>query len=189
MFDTIFPTFIYYHDNLITQFEEKVEGYKQFINKIASVWGTSRTEDSPPSLHRTNPNLHKYKEFEELCEAILQHANLASVKAGYKFKKLRIVNMWANVSQEGDVLFPHVHPGTLFSGAFYLCSPPNCILTIKRNDSFFIEPNIINDVSATEKYYECLPNRLILFRSDTWHCVKKQGPGEKIVVSFNILPE
>ena len=35
-------------------------------------------------------------------------------------------NMWANINYPGGYNKPHVHPNTLFSGVYYIKTPPNC---------------------------------------------------------------
>jgi len=189
MIHTVFPKSVYLKDDLIPNFENKKDGLREVILRKGEEWGWAHSDTlNAPSLHRTNPNLHLIPEMRELSEHILRHAENFSQKMGYNFK-LKLVSMWANVSQEGHYVYPHTHPGSLFSGAYYISSPPGSKITFESGDKFFFMPQSNSHLTCNETYWDCKPNRLLIFRSDFSHYTTKQLPGEKIVVSFNILPE
>ena len=52
--------------------------------------------------------------------------------------------------------------------------------------SFYPQPARFNDLNYPTRQYACLAGRLLLFRSDLVHGTGRQGPGEKIVISFNV---
>jgi len=183
-----FPTTIYREDNLISNFEINRDLVKKRISNLASIWGMAYSETlNVPSLHTTNPRLHTYPETKDICEAILDHANKFIDELGYKCK-LEIQTMWANVSEEGHYIYPHIHPGSLISGAYYLSAPEGSKITFESGDKFFFMPTAPTELSCNETSFECKPNRLLLFRSDVSHYTTRQLPGEKIVISFNLNP-
>jgi uncharacterized protein (TIGR02466 family) len=183
-----FPKTIYLEDNLLSNFEENRGVIKKKIADAARVWGMSSSETlNAPSLHTTNPRLHKYAEFKGLSDAIIYHANRYVDELGYKCK-LEIQTMWANVSEEGHYIYPHTHPGSLISGAYYLSAPEGSKITFESGDKFFFVPTVSTELTCNETSLECKPNRLLLFRSDLSHYTTKQLPGVKMVISFNLNP-
>lgn len=187
MFEMIykfFPKTIYLKDDINTN----NESIKTRILDLMRVWGSVRSDTlNAPSLHKTNPRLHTYPETKELCEEILKHAQIFADELGYKFK-LEIQTMWANVSEEGHYIYPHTHPGSLFSGAYYISAPKGSMITFESGDRFFYTPTVNTEFTCNETSFECKPNRLLIFRSDFSHYTTKQLPGEKIVISFNLNP-
>ena len=88
---------------------------------------------------------------------------------------------------ENDFNFPHCHPDGLISGAYYITAPSNSTITFFNNiTSMLTSADTLNELSYDTCSYDCIENRLILFKSDFIHGNLRQGPGEKIVVSFNI---
>lgn len=188
MIHTVFPKSFYLKDDLITNFETKKNNMREVILQRGDEWGWAHSDTlNAPSLHKTNPSLHTVPEFKELCDAIIKHAEIYSVKMGYNLK-LKLTSMWANLSQEGHYVYPHTHPGSIFSGAYYITAPPSSTITFESGDKFFFTPSSNNPLTSNEIYLECKPNRLIIFRSDFSHYTTKQLPGEKLVISFNLLP-
>jgi hypothetical protein len=95
--------------------------------------------------------------------------------------------MWINVSNEGDFNFPHVHGDSLISGAFYVLSTTGSTIRFFNDiTNTMPKPKKPNELSFDYSDFECVENRLILFRSDFLHGNARQPAGEKIVVSFNI---
>ena len=102
----------------------------------------------------------------------------------------KVLNVWTNVSKKGDYLFPHNHPDSLLSGAFYVSSTnENDVIEFFDNINSMIKPapektsNIFNFQTCT---HQCTKGKLIIFKSDFLHgCPALQGD-EKIVISFNI---
>lgn len=130
--------------------------------------------------------------FDELKQTILFHSSQYLEILGYDVP-INIQNMWANLSKKGDYLFPHNHPNSLLSGAFYVS------VTNKKDVIKFY--NNINDMSlpiTEDKFnefnfqtctHQCVAGKLIIFKSDFLHgCPALQGD-EKIVISFNITTQ
>ena len=127
--------------------------------------------------------------FDDLKHTILFHSSQYLKMLGYD-TPIKIENMWANLSKKGDYLFPHNHPNSLLSGAFYVSA------TSKKDVIKFY--NNINDMSlpiAEDKFnefnyqtctHQCVPGKLMIFKSDFLHGCPTLKGNEKIVVSFNI---
>jgi len=138
----------------------------------------------------TKHNLINDNFFNDLKKFIKSNIEFFIKQLGFfNFKTIEILNMWHNISKPGDSLFPHIHKGSLISGAFYVKGSGNHIT--------FHNKELFNDLfPSTEKEnklhydyckFECKPGRLILFKSNTLHSTEKQKQEEKIVISFNAI--
>jgi uncharacterized protein (TIGR02466 family) len=145
------------------------------------------------STHKTNDQLHKIDEFNELVNSIYHHSSNLLKELGFNqefISRTKIANMWANVSQEGEFLFPHVHSNSVLSGAFYIKTNGNNKLRFFNNiNDMFPRASEANHLNYEYCDYDCKPGRLIMFKSDFLHGTIPQTAGEKIVVSFNIALE
>jgi conserved hypothetical protein len=104
-------------------------------------------------------------------------------------------NMWANINPSGGYNKPHVHPNSLFSGVYYVKTPPNCGRLICQDP----RPGI-QTVMPTRKSVE-IPkylwrdvhlqpqeNRVVMFPAWLWHSVEpNQSKDIRISVSFNFI--
>ena len=104
-------------------------------------------------------------------------------------------NMWANINPSGGYNKPHVHPNSLFSGVYYVKTPPNCGRLICQDP----RPGI-QTVMPTRKSVE-IPkylwrdvhlqpqeNRVVMFPAWLWHSVEpNQSKDMRISVSFNFI--
>jgi uncharacterized protein (TIGR02466 family) len=108
---------------------------------------------------------------------------------GYEFADddLQLLNMWANLSQRGEYLFPHCHPGSVISGAYYVESTSlNDVIKFYDNPQNMVPPaNKPNEYSFEFVQYPCLEKRLLLFRSDLMHGCPALVGERKMVISFN----
>jgi uncharacterized protein (TIGR02466 family) len=142
------------------------------------------------STHPYGKSIHSNPVFKDLVNAIYENSKLYLIELGYNdsfIDTLSIETMWANVSQPGDYLFPHVHPNSLLSGVFYIKSTSNNTITFFDDIySMNIPPQNDNSLNFNTCAYECSPGRMILFKSNFLHGTEKQIDGEKIVISFNI---
>jgi len=127
--------------------------------------------------------------FNDLKSSILFHSNQYLEMLGYDIP-IKIETMWANLSKKGDYLFPHNHPNSLLSGAFYVSANNEKDVIKFYNNINDMFPTVANDKFNQFNYqtctHQCIPGKLIIFRSDFVHgCPALEGD-EKIVVSFNI---
>ena len=75
--------------------------------------------------------------FEELRNYFSSNLEYFIRQLGFlKIREIEILNMWHNVSNRSDSLFPHIHKGSLISGAFYLKGGHNNYLTFHNRELF-----------------------------------------------------
>jgi len=104
-------------------------------------------------------------------------------------------NMWANINFPGGYNRPHVHPNSLFSGVYYIKTPPNCgrlICTDPRPGIQTCMPTRIKGEIPKhlwrEVHIQPQENRAIVFPAWLWHTVEPNESNEpRISVSFNFL--
>lgn len=186
--ETWFPKTLYIVENLHI---DKLKIYRQEILKIVSTKNIRTKENFVDTTYGIDEvDLSKNEIFFELTKDILVHANDYLQILGYP-ATARILDMWTNVSKKGDYLFPHNHPNSLLSGAFYVSNTnKNDVIEFFDNINNMTRPtpkensNIFNFQTCT---HECAEGKLLIFKSDFLHgCPALQGD-EKIVISFNIV--
>jgi len=185
---TWFPKSIYLVDGLL------IDQLPKFETRIKDIVNSSSTRRNGmlnvDSTHKVQESLHTDIIFKDLVTELYNNTSLFLTELGYNqefISNLKIGNMWANISREGDFLFPHVHPSSIVSGAFYIKKSTNSRIKFFDNlSNMFPRPQNSNLLNYDHCEYDCDPGRLIMFRSDLLHSTDKQQSGEKIVVSFNI---
>lgn len=184
----VFPKFIYRKDAVCLN---HLDTFKQRIYEIQDQYGVkSDYLMNVKSTHLTHMKLHEDPVFKPLVDQIYESAIEYGIHLGYApdyVFKLSIGNMWTNVSNKGDYNFPHIHAGSILSGAYYISTvPENKIVFFDNYNSMEIPTNINSD-SYDRVTYDCVPGRLIVFRGDMPHGnPPQQGDGEKIIISFNM---
>jgi len=104
-------------------------------------------------------------------------------------------NMWANINHPGGYNRPHIHPNTLFSGVYYIKTPPNCgelVCNDPRSGNQTVMPVRVKGTPPKHLWREChlevKEGRLIIFPAWLWHCVEpNQSNDIRISVSFNFV--
>ena len=112
-------------------------------------------------------------------------------------REAKLGNMWANINPPGGYNKPHVHPNALFSGVYYVKTPPNsgklvcqdprpgiqtCMPTRKKGEP---PKHLWREVHLTPQ-----ENRVIMFPAWLWHSVKpNQSTESRISVSFNFIQD
>ena len=187
--DTWFPKSIYILDEL---FLDKLDQLESDIKNVISQAGTYKNEFlTVESTHRTMSKLHTLPEFDDLATEILKNAKIFLTEMGWKtssVENLYIGSMWTNVSKAGEFVMPHIHPGSILSGAFYVKKYEGSRITF-FNDIYDMVPfeGEPTGLSHPGCYYDCDPGRLMMWKSDLLHGTEMQTSGEKIVISFNLL--
>jgi len=111
------------------------------------------------------------------------------------------LNMWANINQKSGYNRSHIHPGSLWSGVYYVQTPKDCgriIFQEPRPQAQILQPAQRKDAEQaaehwSEVFHEAIAGRLILFPSWLRHEVEPNmsslaGPtGDRISVSFNYI--
>ena len=109
----------------------------------------------------------------------------------------KLGNMWANINPPGGYNMPHVHPNALFSGVYYVKTPPNCGKLICNDPRPGIQTCMPNRKKGEppkhlwrEVNLQPQENRAIMFNSWLWHQVEPNEANEdRISVSFNFLQD
>ena len=106
-------------------------------------------------------------------------------------------NMWANINPSGGYNKPHVHPNALFSGVYYVKTPPNCGRLICQDP----RPGIQTCMPTRKKekppkylwrdvHLQPQENRAIIFPAWLWHAVEPNESNDiRISVSFNFIQD
>lgn len=186
--DTWFPKSLYVKDGILADELTDLElNIKKIYNETSVITRTGMQQVN--SIHKSSDDLHTRPEFKNLVDAITFHAYVYLNALGYSDKQIasmKINNMWFNVSYENDYVFPHHHSHSIISGAFYVKTLPDSKIKFFNNIDMALCPENYNDLSYQFCQYDCVPGRLLLFKSDFVHGTEKQSAGEKIVISFNI---
>ena len=109
----------------------------------------------------------------------------------------KLGNMWANINYPGGYNKPHIHPNSLFSGVYYVKTPPNCgrlICNYPRPGIQTCMPNRKKGEPHKHLWREInlqpIENRAIIFNSWLWHTVEpNQSHEPRISISFNFLQD
>jgi uncharacterized protein (TIGR02466 family) len=152
------------------------------FNTFSPLWTVNTT-------HKWDPRLQDNVELTNLTSKILEAAKILANEMGYfeSAERLFIKDMWAYIGSEGDFVQSHLHQNSFISGAFYLQVPDNCKLIFKDYNNMFKMPDRWNNINRIQKFYDVIPNRLIMFRSDIPHGTPAIPPGQdKITMSINI---
>lgn len=188
--EQIFPDTIYVTKDVCNYLLPSLE---KSAKKIAEEKGTLKS----PSLwvnstHRTASfEIKKIHPFDILSNYIKYHTFNYLREMGYvNYNKLHIINMWFNISDEGDFNFPHSHPGSFLSGVFYIKAPPKTTIQFydtKRMIGNMLPADNMNYLSYDMLSYQCITGSMMIWNSNFVHGNPRQmTPGEKIAVSFNI---
>jgi uncharacterized protein (TIGR02466 family) len=184
---SMFPRTVYYSKDILPT--EVVATLADALSN-PSIDTIKDTQLSVNSSHRTLNELHKIPEFKNVADTIMMHCKEYGKLLGYSDKQLDglfIHNMWFNRSSKGDFNFPHKHPASVFSGAFYLKTTSENKIFFHNFDDHMI-PDNVNDYQNAESWLQCTAGHLIVFQSDLIHSNPRQEEeGEKIVISFNIV--
>jgi len=188
--DKLFPDTLYVTNNvcddLLLPLEESAKkiAEEKKTNRFSNFWVDSTALTAGKEIKNISP-------FDKLSEYIEYHALNYIKELGYSKRQIAINNMWFNISNEGDFLFPHSHPGSFLSGVYYVKCPYDSMIQFynsTRLTSNILEPDIQNNpLSQSAANYRCNPGSMIIWMSNFVHGNPRQMvKGEKLAVSFNI---
>ena len=184
-----FPTLIY------------AEDLKLDINQMAQNIIQWSKEDE--GVKKTNVNgwhstteMHKKPEYKPLVDELLKMSHQV-FNEEYLERGPVLGNMWANINYQGGYNKPHVHPNAVFSGVYYIKTPPNCGRLICMDP----RPGIQTCMPTRKKgqppkhlwrevHLQPQENRTIMFPAWLWHSVEPNKSNDmRISVSFNFIQD
>lgn len=146
-------------------------------------------------------NLHTKEVFKPVADQIHMTGREISKQLGYhKGKQLRIESMWSIINPPGGANGAHIHPGSHWSGVYYVQTPENC------GDIEFFDPrtaHVMNEPvfestqqrkreNWTKVRFTPKPGRVLIFPSWLYHsvhpnCSNLTGlDSERVIMSFNL---
>ena len=182
-----FPTLIY------------AEDLKLDTNQMAQNIIQWSKEDE--GVKKTNVNgwhsqtdMHKKPEYKPLVDELFKMVHQV-FEEEWLDREPVLGNMWANINGTGGYNKPHIHPNSLFSGVYYIKTPPNCgrlMCTDPRPGIQTCMPNRKKGQPPAHLWREIhlqpRENRAIIFNSWLWHAVEPNQSNEpRISVSFNFI--
>ena len=184
-----FPTLIYAEDFKLNTDELA----QNIINWSKENEGVQKTNVN--GWH-SETEMHKKPEYKPLVDELFKMVHQV-FNEEFLDKQAVLGNMWANINYQGGYNKPHVHPNALFSGVYYVKTPPNCGRLICQDP----RPGI-QTVMPTRKSVE-IPkylwrdvhlqpqeNRVVMFPAWLWHSVEpNQSKDIRISVSFNFIQD
>ena len=180
-----FPTPIYYVDNVFGNNFEKTQ--QLFLNHNFNTIRNDYMNVESSYISKTSNTIHHIEKFKYVFDEIEKHVYNFARNLGY-MHNLMLNTSWVNQSFENDYLYPHVHSGSLISGAYYIKSHKENKITFMKNImNMKLSPEEENNFNQKVVDYPCISDRLILFLSDTLHMTSKQKTNEKITLSFNYI--
>ena len=142
----------------------------------------------------SDTNMHEKPEYKPLVDELFMTVHRV-FKEECLEKEPVLGNMWANINPRGGYNKPHVHPNSLFSGVYYVKTPPNCGRLICQDP----RPGIQTCMPTRQKveipkhlwrevHLQPQENRAVVFPSWLWHSVQpNQSNDIRISVSFNFV--
>ena len=186
----LFPTIIYVKD-LPNANELNLYLEKHIIDWSNQDKGVSKTNMN--GWHSQTDMNHK-KEYEPLIQEVFQMQK-EIIEEEHLDIQPRLGNMWANINPPGGYNQSHLHPNSLFSGAYYVKGQPNSGRLSLMDPRPGVQQCMPNRKPGNlprelwrETYYDPIPGRFIMFPSWMWHKVEpNQSNDIRISVSFNFI--
>ena len=184
-----FPTLIYAEDFKLNTDELA----QNIINWSKENEGVQKTNVN--GWH-SETEMHKKPEYKPLVDELFKMVHQV-FNEEFLDKQAVLGNMWANINYQGGYNKPHVHPDALFSGVYYVKTPPNCGRLICQDP----RPGIQTCMPTRKKveipkylwrdvHLQPQENRAIIFPAWLWHSVEPNQSNEnRISISFNFIQD
>ena len=156
-----------------------------------------------PGVKKTNRNgwhstteMHRINTYKPLVDELFIMMN-DIWKEEWLDREPMLGNMWANINPPGGYNAPHIHPNSLFSGVYYVKTPPNCGKIAFNDPRPGIQTMMPTRVKGQppkhlwrEAHIEPVVGRIIMFPAWLWHCVEPNKTNDiRISVSFNFIQD
>jgi uncharacterized protein (TIGR02466 family) len=187
--DELFPKPVLVVDGICL---DNLQMFEHVIKDIMNKSGAPSTDfQYVQSTHTTFNNLFDVRQFQPLVREIQNYSHIFLEALGYTDEEIggmRLKQLWANTAEQGNYLFPHIHSHSIISGAYYLKAGADDKLQFYGDltDVTYV-PSNTSTLSKRFVEYDCVPGRLLIFKSNLLHGnVMKKDIDEKIVMSFNV---
>ena len=129
---------------------------------------------------------------EELKNNIMSYINQCGFKTDLKYK---LDNIWININGYKDHNKPHIHPGCLFSGVYYLKTPENCGSIVFKHSADSLQYDWKKDLlreampnNCNEWFLPVQKGKMFIFPSWLYHYVMPNlnEKEDRISLAFNI---
>lgn len=199
--ESYFPTLVYYADLA------EAASINASVRPHIYAWrarypsGMARSNAKELGAWHSATDMADRPEFRALADMVLASVAMIFADLGYDpaFAP-RIEGMWANINPRNAYNRGHVHPGTLWSGVYYVQAPEGCGRIVFRDPRtaaqmllpVFAEAALRHELWS-EVSFAAMEGRIILFPSWLQHEVEpnlselEPPAGDRISVSFNIL--
>jgi hypothetical protein len=193
--DRWFPTIVSCSDDNLP---EELTSYQQYCEEITSDIPLGRPfagsqvvstfNQSMPIFDRPIENDVRFK---KLFDLILEKGSMFAEFLGYKYN-LQISHAWINKATSHDYHESHNHAlggDALLSGCFYVCAPPTAYIRFKDSVESYcpVPPTASTPYNIKHATYQCLPGRLLLFRSDIMHGYDSHNSDQvKFSIAFDL---
>jgi len=184
-----FPTPIYIADIKHPTLNQELE--RDIVAWSKQDKGITRT--NVQGWHSTT-NMHELPQFKKLVDMLYACQKTIYEQEHYESEPF-LGNMWANINPPGGYNQSHLHPNSLFSGAYYVKAQPNSGRLSLMDPRPGVQQCMPNRKKGKlprelwrETYYDPIPGRLIMFPSWMWHKVEPNKSNDiRISVSFNFI--
>ena len=185
-----FPTIIYIKDL------PNANELNSYLEKHIVEWS-----NQDKGVEKTNVNgwhsqtdMNNKKEYEPLIKELFTMQN-EIIQEEHLDIEPKLGNMWANINPPGGYNQMHLHPNSLFSGAYYIKASPNS----GRLGLMDPRPGVQQLMPSRKKvqlprelwretYYDPVPGRIIMFPAWMWPKVEPNKSNDtRISVSFNFI--
>jgi uncharacterized protein (TIGR02466 family) len=197
--DLFFPTPVYYTDladaaALNADLLARIRAWRE-----ADPDGDFRTNEPQLGGWHSPTDMHTRREFDPLTREIFELVHGVFSSLGYDPAwEPACDSMWVNVNPRHASNRQHTHPHALWSGVYYVQTPPECGLlyfTDPRPQAQVLTPYYDRDrrspLTWSEVHFQPLAGRLIVFPAWLSHAVQpnvtpESGPAaDRVSVSFN----
>ena len=184
-----FPTLIYAND---------VELDNKLFEKEIIEW--SKKDEGVQKTNvggwHSKTNMHEIPVFKPLVDELFK-MQFEIFKLEWLDRQPKIGNMWANINYPGGYNRPHIHPNSLYSGVYYVKTPPNCGKIVFNDPRPGIQTNMPTRKPGQppkhlwrEVHLDTVEGRIIMFPAWLWHCVEENKSNDiRISVSFNFIQD
>jgi len=199
--EAFFPTLIFNR-----KMSDAEDLNKQLLNSIYALRekdndGLERSHYKGLGGWHSHNNLHKTEAFAEIKNRFLSTAKEIEKMMGYDPRKsLKIHTMWSIINPPGSANKSHIHPGSDWSGVYYVHAPE------KAGQISFQDPRAAQLMSLpsykpnqkrvkeawTSVQYQPTPGRLLIFPSWLYHSVAPNmselegDAANRVIISLNL---